>query len=213
MEQSGRWRRSVAFRILPATLQHRSWRLLRCNPNIAQLLLNALPMRTLTCMNHSTPCTSPPLQQRRIAPNLNSQPPFAPCQVCVLYPLETIKVKCQADGVSAAVAVQQMFGKGPFPAMRQLYSGMGAAAFCSIIVGAVHYASFCMSKRAAMAAADVANGNGGGAVKVEEGGQAKGAATAFAAVVGAMATALVESPCDLYRHMAQARAAIHHQLQ
>jgi hypothetical protein len=116
-------------------------------------------------------------------------------QVVVLYPLETIKVKCQAEGVGAATAVRAVLASGPRSALRALYSGIGAAAICSVIVGAVHYASFCMSKRAAMAAT---NGGGGGG-----GEPSTGLATAIAAVVGAVSTALVESPCDLYRHMAQ----------
>jgi hypothetical protein len=59
-------------------------------------------------------------------------------QVCVLYPLETIKVKCQADGLSAAAALRAMMARGAVPGLRALYSGIGAAAVCSIIVGAVH---------------------------------------------------------------------------
>jgi hypothetical protein len=59
-------------------------------------------------------------------------------QVCVLYPLETIKVKCQADGISAAAALRVMLAAGPMPGLRALYSGIGAAAVCSVIVGAVH---------------------------------------------------------------------------
>ncbi|KAI8469632.1 MAG: mitochondrial carrier domain-containing protein [Monoraphidium minutum] len=124
-------------------------------------------------------------------------------QVCVLYPLETIKVKCQSDQVSAVAALRAVCARGPVDAARALYSGIGAAAICSIIVGAVHYASFCMSKRAAMAAvAD--KGGGGGGHGGAHGGGGSGGATAVAAVVGAVSTALVESPCDLYRHMAQA---------
>jgi hypothetical protein len=127
----------------------------------------------------------------------------------VLYPLETIKVTCQAEGLGVAAAVQKLLAGGPWQGVRQLYSGVGAAGVCSIIVGAVHYASFCMSKRAAMAAAD--GGGSGGSGSSSGGGAGHGAgeasgqgpATAFAAVVGALCTALVESPCDLYRHMTQ----------
>lgn len=119
----------------------------------------------------------------------------------MLYPLETIKVVCQSEGIGAAAAVRAMFANGPITAARQLYSGIGAAAICSILVGAVHYASFCMSKRAAMAAAAESSGKSAGAGSGGDSGQ--GAATAIAAVVGAVSTALVESPCDLYRHMAQ----------
>ncbi len=114
---------------------------------------------------------------------------------------------CQAEGISAAAAVRRMLAGGPLAGARALYNGIGAAALCSIIVGSVHYASFCMSKRAAVAAAE-GGGKGGkggkGGGSGDEDGGSPGAATAFAAVVGAIATALVESPCDLYRHQAQA---------
>lgn len=121
-------------------------------------------------------------------------------QVCVLYPLETLKVKCQAEGVAAAAALSAMLHAGPLGAARQLYAGVGAAALCSVVVGAVHYASFCVSKRAAVAAAAAEGGGKGGDANAGQ----QGAATAIAAVVGAVSTAAVEAPCDRFRHLAQA---------
>ncbi|KAF8066349.1 SAMC1 [Scenedesmus sp. PABB004] len=110
--------------------------------------------------------------------------------VCVLYPLETVKVKCQADGVGAAAVLRALLREGVPAAARLLYSGFASAALCSLLVGGVHYASFCVAKRSALQATGGA-GDGGGANLV-------------AATVGALATALVESPVELFRHRAQA---------
>lgn len=40
-------------------------------------------------------------------------------QISVLYPLETIKVKCQADGLSTAAVLQQIMAQGkPLPILK-----------------------------------------------------------------------------------------------
>jgi len=153
-----------------------------------------------------------PRAEVNTALGLSNRPPTHPNrsrQVCVLYPLETIKIVCQSESISAAAALNKMLSAGPMAGVRQLYNGIGAAALCSVIVGSVHYASFCMSKRAAIAATEgssSSNGSKAGAASgsSETSSSNQSAATAFAAVVGAVATALVESPCDLYRHLAQA---------
>lgn len=119
------------------------------------------------------------------------------------------QVRCQSDGLSAAAVLQQLAVQGKRNALRQLYNGFGTAAVLSIFVGAVHYASFCVTRRLALqagasdAAAVPASGGGGGHGAAH---QPEGSTTAnlFAAAVGAMATALVESPAELLRHQAQA---------
>eukprot|EP00878_Enallax_costatus_P032553 GHUV01035784.1.p1 GENE.GHUV01035784.1~~GHUV01035784.1.p1 ORF type:complete len:334 (+),score=111.85 GHUV01035784.1:363-1364(+) len=118
-------------------------------------------------------------------------------QICVLYPLETIKVKCQSDGLSAAAVIQQLLAKGLPSAARALYAGFLSAALCSVLVGSVHYASFCISKRMALQAA----GNGNGSSNSDSSSHNE---NLMAAAVGALATALVESPVELFRHQAQA---------
>ncbi len=70
---------------------------------------------------------------------------FAPLclQILLLYPVETIKVRCQTDGMSAAQVVAQMGRQAAQPGgaqlvLKQLYSGIGATAVFSIAVGAIH---------------------------------------------------------------------------
>jgi solute carrier family 25 (mitochondrial S-adenosylmethionine transporter), member 26 len=151
-----------------------------------------------------------------------------------------------------------------------LFSGFGAAAGFSVLVGAVHWLSFCAAKRGALdampairsatatapAAASASEATSGvpvapaapppvaavvacehgplmannaliqpgqGGADVDVGGVGPGqvrgvgvgvgegdhtsAANAFAAVFGALCTALVESPIELFRHQAQVRRA------
>lgn len=66
------------------------------------------------------------------------------------------------------------------------------------------YSSFCVSKRLALQALDPSNGgssssNGGSSDSSHQ-------ANLLAASIGAIATALVESPVELFRHQAQAGA-------
>lgn len=58
-------------------------------------------------------------------------------QVAVLYPLGTIKVRCQAGGLPAAAVLQQLFapGAGPGAVLRQLYAGVMGASVASVAVG------------------------------------------------------------------------------
>jgi len=177
-------------------------------------------------------------------------------QVGVLYPLETLKVRCQSEGrpvrgvFAAMVAAAGEAGTGPGGAavgaglrsrrvLAALYSGFGSAAALSVVVGALHYASFCASKRMALAEADggpaaaaaaaaaADKGKAAGGRKRRRGRQEGEAAAAAAAApssahdggghgggnaganltaasVGALVTALVESPAELFRHRAQA---------
>lgn len=65
-----------------------------------------------------------------------------------------------------------------------------------MLVGSVHYASFCWSKRLALQAMDSSSSSSS-----SENSQS---ANMLAASIGALATALVESPVELFRHQAQA---------
>ncbi|GFH08152.1 uncharacterized protein HaLaN_03069, partial [Haematococcus lacustris] len=182
-------------------------------------------------------------------------------QICMLYPVETLKVRCQVDSVSASHVLRHMLAKHGlgWQLWRRLYSGFSSAALFSMAVGAVHWLSFCMAKRTALdllpgrplsaAAASAAPSRTRGPARVEatgmsvQGGQDAGdwmaglaksdeahhvhddeeelsygeaepcgdgqmgrrtTANLIAAVVGALATALVESPVELFRHRAQA---------
>lgn len=122
-------------------------------------------------------------------------------QICVLYPLETIKVKCQSDGLAAAAVLQQLFSNGGPAALKALYAGVMSAALCSVLVGSVHYASFCCSKRLALQGLDAASSSSSSS---HGGSDSSHSANMLAASIGALATALVESPVELFRHQAQA---------
>ncbi|GIL80177.1 hypothetical protein Vretifemale_9357 [Volvox reticuliferus] len=189
-------------------------------------------------------------------------------QIVILYPLETIKVRCQADGISTATVLANMTRNGWGPQfIQQLYSGIGSAAAFSVVVGAIHWLTFCAAKRAALdvmqqqaqqggsaaaraggaAAAATAAGGASNLVHVQHtaggdtahvhfssghhmhdeevallaGGHGCGghggectvdgqdvrmlaSANMAGATVGAVMTALVEGPLELFRHQAQA---------
>ncbi|KAG1679403.1 hypothetical protein FOA52_007694 [Chlamydomonas sp. UWO 241] len=80
-------------------------------------------------------------------------------QILLLYPVETIKVRCQTDGLAASQVVSHMWRQAAQPGgaslvLKQLYSGIGATAVFSIAVGAVHWLSFCAAKRTAISMLD-----------------------------------------------------------
>ncbi|GBF88166.1 mitochondrial carrier protein [Raphidocelis subcapitata] len=94
-------------------------------------------------------------------------------QICLLYPLDTIKVRCQAQGLPARAIIAELSRLGPAPLSAALFAGVGQAALASVLVGAVHFASFCSAKRlvterldaaaaATAAAAAAAPGEAGG---------------------------------------------------
>lgn len=114
--------------------------------------------------------------------------------ICILQRL-CLQVKCQSDGLTAAAVIQQLLAKGLPAAGRALYAGFQSAAICSVLVGSIHYASFCISKRMALQATGTSSSS------VESSSHNE---NLMAAAVGALATALVESPVELFRHQAQA---------
>mmetsp|Transcript_26483 Transcript_26483/g.67332 ORF Transcript_26483/g.67332 Transcript_26483/m.67332 type:complete len:462 (-) Transcript_26483:520-1905(-) len=184
------------------------------------------------------------------------------CQVCILYPLETWRVRCQADGLGSLAVVRKLIAQyGLTPNLvSHLYAGFASAALFSCAVGAVHWLSFCAAKRTALgfmppapsdsqtksrpkpakqpaeqeaaAAASAAAAAGSAEDQSQHGHHHhlmissshhlhetddnqepgtphddlsnKTSANMFAAIVGALATALIESPVELFRHQAQA---------
>eukprot|EP00879_Flechtneria_rotunda_P025319 GHRR01026898.1.p1 GENE.GHRR01026898.1~~GHRR01026898.1.p1 ORF type:complete len:205 (+),score=71.68 GHRR01026898.1:403-1017(+) len=57
-------------------------------------------------------------------------------QVACLFPLDTIKVRCQAGGVSARTVVKQLLASGSLGSvLRQLYAGVFGASLASVAVG------------------------------------------------------------------------------
>lgn len=138
-------------------------------------------------------------------------------QVAVLYPLDTIKVRCQAAGCSALTVLRELLVGGVnYALMQKLYAGVVGAALCSIAVGAVHYASYESSKRGLLnisthysywhgqlctpTTEDVEVRN----VAKDVTAQGKTFANVTAAALAAIITAVVEAPVELFRHNAQA---------
>eukprot|EP00879_Flechtneria_rotunda_P032671 GHRR01035926.1.p1 GENE.GHRR01035926.1~~GHRR01035926.1.p1 ORF type:complete len:125 (+),score=38.69 GHRR01035926.1:535-909(+) len=91
-----------------------------------------------------------------------------------------------------------MLSQGLPSAAKTLYAGFLSAALCSILVGSVHYCSFCVSKRLALQATN------GDRSSNHDSAEPNHNANLMAAAAGALATALVESPVELFRHQAQA---------
>lgn len=55
-----------------------------------------------------------------------------------LFPLDTLKVHCQARSISIRVALSHIFLQGPVAGIKSLYAGVGTAAIGAAVVGAVH---------------------------------------------------------------------------
>lgn len=69
-------------------------------------------------------------------------------QISVMYPMDTIKVQCQAQGtcVSGVLACLQARQLGPLQTLRAMYAGCGSSALCSTVIGAVYLVAFYQTK-------------------------------------------------------------------
>jgi solute carrier family 25 S-adenosylmethionine transporter 26 len=63
------------------------------------------------------------------------------------FPLDTLKVHCQARSMNLQQALAAVLRQGPVVAVRSLYAGVGTAAIGAAIVGAVHLSVFKYWKR------------------------------------------------------------------
>ena len=70
-------------------------------------------------------------------------------QIVVLYPVDTLKVQCQAQGarVGDVISCLRAQNLGPLQLLRTLYAGCGSAATCSAVIGAVYLVTFFHAKR------------------------------------------------------------------
>lgn len=71
--------------------------------------------------------------------------------MALLYPLDTVKVRCQAGGISSRKALANLYSStgGNWSAMfAALYAGILPGMALSVVVGSVHYACFCATRRA-----------------------------------------------------------------
>lgn len=70
--------------------------------------------------------------------------------MALLYPLDTVKVRCQAAGISSRKVLASMYSStgGNWAAMfPALYAGILPGMALSVLVGSVHYACFCATRR------------------------------------------------------------------
>lgn len=64
-----------------------------------------------------------------------------------MYPVDTVKVQCQAHSTSAAHVLQELFRLGPAVACRKLYAGVGSAAIVAAAMGSLYLFAFYSVKR------------------------------------------------------------------
>ena len=64
-----------------------------------------------------------------------------------LYPLDTLKVQCQARSASPAAALRFVLGHGPRTAISMFYAGVGSATIGAAVVGALHLSIYHFWKR------------------------------------------------------------------
>ena len=70
-------------------------------------------------------------------------------QTFVLYPMDTLKIQCQAHSLGSKAAWASIVSKhaGPGQLMRSMYAGCGSQVVCSAAIGAVYLVSFFQLKQ------------------------------------------------------------------
>lgn len=130
-------------------------------------------------------------------------------QIAVLYPLDTVKVRCQATGTSARDVVRKLLAKGSFLTVtRQLYAGIFGAALCSLAVGSLHWSTYCTAKRltaqALLPLEPTATSSSTPTDTAAAPLPTRHITNLVASISSALVTALIEAPTELFRHNAQA---------
>lgn len=146
-------------------------------------------------------------------------------QVAVLYPLDTLKVRCQASGCGVAAILKDMLRNGiTISVMQQLYAGVVSASICSVAIGSLYYLTFCAAQRLATTFAEAKTKKQalaphvlhdhhdmvlhGLAVpteeRVERNSGGKLSSNLLAAVVAALVGALIEAPVELFKNQTKA---------
>lgn len=97
-------------------------------------------------------------------------------QIALVYPLDTVKVRCQAAGIGSGQVVAGLWAatQGHWPTfLAALYAGALPAAALSVLVGAVHYVCFCTTRRAvaSLTGADRSSGRSSSSGQQELSGQ------------------------------------------
>lgn len=158
------------------------------------------------CASHPIPALVPrsKLRLHHLAVDAISGAVGEVAALVALYPLDTIKVQCQARGASTATVLRDLAGRGPSAALRALYAGCGSAALGAAALGSVYLVAFFAAKRVGHAAVAARQQRQHGAEATE------GAETLVAAAAGLAASVLgsvVESPIELFKVRTQAGAA------
>ena len=70
-------------------------------------------------------------------------------QIFVLYPMDTLKIQCQAHSLGGRAAWALILSKnaGPRQLMRSMYAGCGSQVVCSAAIGSVYLVSFFQLKQ------------------------------------------------------------------
>lgn len=128
-------------------------------------------------------------------------------QILLLYPIESIKVRCQDQSIGWRAVLQKLFAPGG-GGVGALYRGIGSSAILSIAVGAVHWLSFSFARRMVLPSEELKphtlESTHTASTTEPHSLDKQFIANLSAAGIGALCTALIESPVEEYRHKSQA---------
>ena len=119
-----------------------------------------------------------------------------------LYPLDTIKVKCQAGNIGAGQALRETLALGPGNAIRTLYAGMGSTALGAAAIGSLYLLTFYAAKRAGTSIVAATS-------KPSSENKSSSASPLVASAAGAAASivgSIIEAPIEAFKVRAQAGA-------
>ncbi len=70
-------------------------------------------------------------------------------QILVFYPMDTLKIQCQAHSLGSRAAWASIVSRhnGPVQLLRSMYAGCGSQVCCSAAIGAVYLLSFFQLKK------------------------------------------------------------------
>ena len=120
--------------------------------------------------------------------------------IVALFPLDTLKVHCQARSITLIAAFRHVLQQGPQSAMRSLYAGVGTAALGSAIVGAVHLSVYHYWKRLGHRLSEKKSSADGG----EHEPCSTGPLAVFGAVMSSVTVGALEAPLDQIKLKRQA---------
>eukprot|EP00890_Picochlorum_soloecismus_P003030 jgi/Picsp_1/3728/NSC_06564-R1_uncoupling protein ucp-4 solute carrier family 25 member 27 variant 1 len=120
-----------------------------------------------------------------------------------LYPLDTLKVQCQARSTSLATALRFIFGHGPRTAISMFYAGVGSATVGAAVVGALHLSIYHFWKRwGVQVDREISQMDG----KPDGPGPMQTLSSVLGATFSSISVSLVEAPWDQMKLRSQANA-------